>query len=181
MSQPGLLSLLDTCTIGLSTHPARWALCISGDAGAHIGATPVRVSHVQELRQTLPHVAGLQKQVQELPHAHTSPTARTAPCPSAPKAPCQPPQSRLSTFPTAGSARGCPCPHSCPAGRRGAGSEGSCQQFICCCYGIRKHFPIVGQSPVGASAPRLRCSLCPGAILPMPLHTERARQPLCSS
>lgn len=155
MSQPGLLTLLNTCITGLSTHPARWALWTSGDAGAHTDAIPVHVSHVQELRQTLPHIPALKRQVQNPVHAHPSPTASTAPCPSALRAPCQRPQNCLSTFPMAGSAYGGPCFLSSLTGRRGAGSEESCQQFSCCYYGISKHLPIAGQIPVLASAPGL--------------------------
>jgi len=121
LSQPRLLSMLDTCTARLAAHPARRALCTFGDAGAlrcHPRAC-IATKAVFKSRDELCHAPWVCTS-RSKSHAHPSPVASTAPCPSTPRARCQPPQSCLSTFPT----MGVPVPPSTPASRRGAGSLG---------------------------------------------------------
>ena len=122
LSQPGLLSLLDTCTTRLIQQGGCSALSVML---GHFGVTPEHVSQGKPHARAETSFAtrpGFAQAGAKAPHAHPSTIASTAPLPQHPKGtpgPCQPPQSHLSTLPTAGCAHWGPCPP--PAARQAGG------------------------------------------------------------
>lgn len=124
LSQPGLLSLVETCTTGLSAHLARRTLCTLVML-AHFSATPEHVSQGKLCSRAETSFAthpGFTQAGAKAPHAHPSPIASTALCliaPRAPQGPASLPKATSPPPPTAGSAHQGPCPPQQPSWQEG--------------------------------------------------------------